>query len=922
MNKRIVNITLLLAFLCASLVQGRKPDCRLLVSVDALYDQDPYSAFYNSRIFAGEKDVPFYIRNASDVPVFTDSFGTIFFSEDTLSENLIINAKKQGEAQVASILIGPSYVALMPSPDKNVAVKKNIAGYLGASEISAVIETRIISNKKILALFMDKKKADWPKSISELSRIPAVILSGLENNNPIMAFARPVGAFANKMSVVDALLKKDQECSSYIDLGSSGAQGSLKVNSSIITQVRKRNPSAILAGTREMMQFLKGRSLEKEFPFVFPLGNMARKNVNNDGNSINLWSLAGKENIWQLFKSLGPVQRVDASQIKLREAKETQNHPLNIVRVFSEQAAAEAAKSTGVDAVLMVANTSAILPSIEIKRFGVDSLSQGPKFAPIIRCSPGDISEIIFNGSEIKVRRHNVTEDSHVSLYTPMKKKKNSEVNALPGLIRNNQEVPYDSKDFNNILGGMIIDHTKADVAVFEDSDYSTNILGPINNEIAFAKLKRPGVISTTTINGRQLKKLLNLNNKEMLEKNYVFFGANDKAKTIRERAINDNEKFKVAFSESALLAAYNVALLGGLNEDYAIRAIFVESIYGKITNLWFVSGPKTMITSDATSSLEEAIKDLKAEISFEKLIKKKLASSSHEVILGYVDNSYGKRVNTISFNINNIDIGFSKNIANNSYENSGGKFPQSRGGVPLYAHALLLSNVGLNFDLKNLIINIGNSAKYLHTNFDKKPERDKVTFNVDFKLPFERSVFKDKSVVISPIWKNTYETKIFPIVGLSKMDDKHWQKERVLPRVKLLDSLLGTELAFKNLGFSIDLGAMMAVDFNQSNVRNSLDFGPGFNFDGKWALFGPVELSSKMLGYYLFGLPGNTAVNKAALDIEGTIWLRVARINDFSVSMMSDFFIASLQKSPKDIALSSILGLTISYGSFFRLLN
>ena len=110
-----------------------------------------------------------------------------------------------------------------------------------------------------------------------------------------------------------------------------------------------------------------------------------------------------------------------------------------------------------------------------------------------------------------------------------------------------------------------------------------------------------------------------------------------------------------------------------------------------------------------------------------------------------------------------------------------------------------------------------------------------------------------------------------------------------------------------------------MAVNFNRPSGKEMIDFGPGLNFFGSWNLFGPMSLQLDFNSYYVFPLSDTIFPDKLAYGIEGVARLVLARINNFSVALLSDFMAVALQQNPKEIGLSSIFGLTVSYGGRFR---
>jgi hypothetical protein len=281
-----------------------------------------------------------------------------------------------------------------------------------------------------------------------------------------------------------------------------------------------------------------------------------------------------------------------------------------------------------------------------------------------------------------------------------------------------------------------------------------------------------------------------------------------------------------------------------------------------------------------------------------------------------YIDAAKGQPHHVVTLDIAYLDVGISKNVVNDNYEDASASFPTSRGGIKPYAHFFAFTKIALSHETPVLHSTLFNETKYMHTDPKEKPEKDKTKLGIKFRLPWELSYFKESDVVVSPIFSTIYETKLAPNPWADNA------KIRAKPRTRRTDSLLGVNVDFTKLGFNVDVGAAMAADFNRFSVNDALDFGPGINLLGKWRLFGPVEVSSEITSMYLFPLPKNQALNKIALGVEGTVWLRLARFYDFGVDAMSDFLVATLQEAPKKFILSSIFGLTISYGRLFRLLG
>lgn len=883
---------LVLSFVVMAAIEGPQ---KIIISAGALDNSGLYDAFYQSRIFVSQNQAPFVISNAQ-----TQAFaahGAVFYGDKLSPENIIKASLKSRKLGRISGVEARSFAAL-PLHASEHKLSESLSDYMGAISLSYYYEIReLASGEKIYSF--SKEAINWPTQISEIKSLPAVVIEDSTTKSPILVVARALGAWEQKLALVDQLMKDPKY--TYIDIGINESTRLWAADREILQAVAQRKPAALMLGTAEMASLAQDAQSLAHLPVIYPFGDSSTRGSAH----LKFWSVAGEEKLWPLFASLGSLKRVTDATALMRKQNP---RALNIVRVFSQAAALEAAKSAYVDIVLVaVDHELAQLPSqeiIEVKKGEV---------APIVRISALDVSEVLVqHGRESKkvqiIRHAALSKNFEGSYYKPAQHEE-----SLPSLGR-----LWTTRDFDCVLAGMMIEQSQADVAIFESEKTTTPISGPLDYNIARARLLRPGNVATAVFNGKQLKDLASMMAKKALTNNYVIFGFDPKTRQIRGRALNDAEKFKVAMSEKALLEIWGVAMLGGFSEEYAQRSIFAEQIGAKVTSLFFLSGIKKIATTDTLQSLRGALNNFKARQSFDSLLSTQLSTLNFSQIETFINKPAGEAGQSLTLGIDYLDIGFSQTFGNDTYKNGlkDKKFALiSRGAIPLHAHILLFFKASLIYDTPYVELNLGSNIKYLHMDQAKQPERDKVIFTLDFRLPWERSLFKEKSIIISPILRNYYETKIGALPFLAAPN-----QEKAKPRTQIVTSLLGTNVNFTNLGFNFDIGGMMGVDFNQISALEATTFGPAFNFTGKWTLYGPLEVSSILKAYYLFGLPGSYRDNRIALGVEGTTWLRVARFYDFNVSLMADFFAASLQGAQREIAVSSIVGLTISYGRFFRL--
>ena len=878
---------------------------RLVVSAGALAEQNPFSAFYQSRIFKSEELAPFVVVNAAAVAFETD--GAIFYASAVASP-------EQKKSFTARVLVGQSYRGILLKGDPSEGIRR----HLGADSVDTKIEKKEVDGIEYFAV--SKTEGDgiiWPKSFSELRRVPAVIVEDKAKNTRYILVARSVGAIGQRIAVVDAMLAKKTSAAAWIDLGTS--HGSGIISSASLDVARKRPLLSVFAGSLELLALLNDKDKIAPLPLTAPFAGQAKRTVTVGDETINFWSVAHNEKLWPLYERLGKnVSALDAINLMKEEVDQVSRRGINVVQVYSEQAAAFLARSVYVDLVLLLANDPyAQLPTrefIELRKAESDAYEQ---IAPIVRIANLDASEIhIFQRGSQKIQRVEVvrqgfSDDVGRAQDAPVYQMPSSNV-----ALAKNDSRAWEKSDVEKVLGGLMLAETKSDLAIFPELSPITKIDSAIPFELAKNIMEPSGNAVVAIISGRQIKRIAKLISSNRFSRKHIIYGLDSRSATIGNRPINDKERFAVALSESALLDLFGLSRLGGLAEDYPMRAPFVAAIYADSRQLFYVGGPKNIPISDSADEIERAVRDISAGVSFDDIMSRGLAQLSAEKAQSYIDMAAGQPRHVITLDIAYLDFGISKNVVNDNYQEASGSFPTSRGGIKPYAHLFVFTKIALNYETPVVNSSLFNEIKYMHTDPNDKPEKDKTKLGLKLRLPWEQSYFKDRDVVISPIFNNTYETKLAPNPWADNA------KVRAKPRTQRIDSLLGINVDFTKLGFNIDVGAAMATDFNRFNVNDALDFGPGINFLGKWRLFGPVELSSEISSVYLFPLPKNQALNKIALGVEGAVWLRLARFYDFGVDAMSDFLVATLQHEPKKFILSSIFGLTISYGRLFRLLG
>ncbi|HXW53974.1 MAG TPA: hypothetical protein VEL47_07705 [Myxococcota bacterium] len=882
---------------------------RLVLSAGALLDQSP--AFYDSRIFAGANDgsPPFDIAHIGRAFVFGR---TIIYAPEGLAALDVVTEPTDEKSGIATGFVGPSFRGFSLKDELSESAKR----YLGAGVFTYNYEIRTIKQKAVYAFALsDKTKPAWPKPGDDLQEIRAVRLHDARGSEQLVV-ARNVGDLKDRLGLVDHVLARNVKPTAFIELGGNHGDNGI-IPKEKIDALLRRKPAAVFLGSGEMASLLMPDSHISLLNGIYPFADKFHQSVHINESQVDFWSATFDEKLWPLYQRLGKAKSLSEEIVDMTAHTTDSKKALNIVRVFSEDAAMDAAKSVFVDLVLLISKD----PYTPLATGETVDLARPlgyAEIAPIIRVSYLDITEVqIFSWSpftiqRIEIKRHPITDDG------PKARDVAERASPVAGPSLPDLSVLYQAKerkwraqDFERVLGGIILGSTSADVAFFEKMSITTPISGDIPFDVAKRLLSLPGNVVAISLSGKLLKSLLK---NKIFNRDLVAYGVDAKSATIGGRAINTSEKYSLALSESALLKIFGIAVRGGLGEEYAIRAPFIEPIYGNITDLYFIAGPKMVSTNDATEEVDGALKKVSSAISVSEMVRTFLLSNNPEAIRTLIDDASGRPHHVVTLDLTYLDLGLSKNVTNSLYEGyvENKVLPMGRGKVPPWAHVFIFAKTELNYDAPDLITSLTGEIKYMHTNFQEKPEKDKTKLGLKFRLPWERSFFKDSSIVLSPIMENLYETKLAP---------HFFSNHEKLPiRTQRTESLLGFNVDFTKLGFNMDFGGAMVVDYTRTNTVNALDFGPALNFFSKWSLVGPLELSSKITSYYLFPLPNNSASKKLAFGVEGTVWLRLMRFYDFSVSAMSDFLIVTLQETPKDFAVSSIFGLTISYGRLFRL--
>ena len=484
---------------------------KFIISAGALDNSSSFDAFYQSRIFVNQNLAPFIITNAQ-----TQAFsahGAVFCSSGLITKEHIIAAfSKSPQKGRVGALLAKSFGVMALEEGAGQKLGESLSNYLGAEDHNYYYEIReLASGEKIYSF--SPEIITWPEHVGELKTLPAVVIQDSNTKAQALVVGRALGALDKKMALVDELLRRLGPNAAYIDLGLNQSSRPWHVDAAILQSVASRKPAALMLGASELSTLVQDPQILKNLPVCFPFGDFSMR----QSAHIKFWSVAGHEKLWPLFAALGPLKHLsDATALMQKESPKA----LNIMRVFSETAALEAAKSSYVDLVLLTVDHENIqLPSQEIIE------AKKGELAPIVRISALDISEVLINNQnntkKVEIIRHAAVSKNFAGAVI----KPEEFAEALPSLGAVFEPGRFwTGRDFDSVLAGMMLKETGADVAIFESEKISTPIKGSIDKSIARARLMRPGTMATVHISGKQLKKLVGLMSKKAFSNNFGNF--------------------------------------------------------------------------------------------------------------------------------------------------------------------------------------------------------------------------------------------------------------------------------------------------------------------------------------------------------------------------------------------------------------
>ena len=368
----------------------------------------------------------------------------------------------------------------------------------------------------------------------------------------------------------------------------------------------------------------------------------------------------------------------------------------------------------------------------------------------------------------------------------------------------------YDSETLNNLFCYTALKQYKSDLC-FIKSVKSPISLGQksINFDTALSLIDQ-NELFILTLTGEQISSINKIFKDGNWAKDLFLFGLNNNK--IAYHTIENRASYKVIISEPALKEIFGLSKCGYLDQQVAVRANFIEGVYGKITNLYFIGGAKNIKLAfennlnlvsigtwkDILQKSSILITDIKQALS------EKQVGSNHQVLL----------------DITYLDLGFSHNTGNQAYKShqKNQEFPISRGDVPLIGQMLINSDIGLKYYFEKFSISLENQLIYLQGNLNEKPLKDKFLSSFNTKWQFDETY--------SLVFNNSYETKFASLI---------FKDPKMYKKMSVFDHGVGLGISLPTIGIGLEIGGVLVNDLLMNNWHSALDAGPYFNINGKW---------------------------------------------------------------------------------------
>jgi hypothetical protein len=900
---------------------------------------------------------------------------TVFLPSKPLSRDSLTKEAKTLSNGVVKGFMGAQLFAIGAKHDTLIPtnlIAEELTRELGSIPVDIQWEIRRLDGVEVLALASSQAKdaIEWPTPKSEVDEVLAVRgrFGSDGDAREYLFFPRQVASTDRVFGVVDSILKADPKAQ-YIDLGDTlfGPDvEDVEMARKLQGLMLKRKPAVLGAAWHDFRAFWLDAKLMKDAPYVAALsGKEMFPSVRRVENGFGL------ETIFAALPTSSPLLAMvlpkgteplsfEAAIDRVKSIGRKSGKAFVVGLTQDGQSALNAVESPVFDAVLsLVPSKGGALPSedkIDLsqnKRDGLRSVS------PLIRVSSVDVTEVTGFVDEsgvltkLIIKRHAVVDDGVVaadaaSVLEDYEKKSDVLAPGLPArssvAMRGSE---YSEAELNSVLGGLLkCMKSGTELAIIDRHDAVTPIESAIPRRLAESLLNDRGRAVWLSIRGKYLKRIFKAIKEDQKGGKGTHFdmpvsviGGRVNEPTIGQRAIDDNEDYRLVVSERVFFAIDRFMSRESL---FAMRNLPSSSLQtalmeGGRDTLKILAEIRKRDSRD-NPDIGESRSLFAASFPIADLIEEPLENQiDSEQVTRFIKDSDGKIQPTIIFDVSDLDFGLKFNAVNSVLEgwqdeakkpgaNPG--FTEPRFWDPNYSHKLIYAKASVKYIGTTIDAEVGANIKFFQPNSDEvtdrngnprpyeaadaqkiRPAKDSVKFEGEVRLPFRRLFDSPPTGFwdLGPVARVTYETQLWPATWLTSMPENLWPH-----RVNDLRALVGISAKPLASDETLRLGMLFDYDFSRTTPTQSFAYGLEVGGQGKWNIgVVSVKLDSSLRQLFPIATPEASRL--------GLVWLVDGKVEvpiygGFSFSMLANTTFGTRMSHPETPGYSVLFAFALSY--------
>jgi hypothetical protein len=882
------------------------PDFKLVVTGNLQGIHEGHEAFYDSPLFKLGDTSPIQIKNAR-LEAYTAK-NTIYFSEGPIDLKKLVYAIPSGLKKKFIALDAPQLFCFKKNSKNLVNFDEDsLRRDLGGVPSKIIYETITIDSQTIYAVNISNEQDGvyWASDTNEIKKVNAVLATNSKNEQYYF-FPRDFLSTKQTFKLVDKLLKDGSGIPTrYVDLGNaltSRDHENLDVAIEMSQLLQNRTPAALALGRYDLNVL---GQLPNKTPYIGALtGNGAPPNsrrVRIGTTEVRFLALGEISNIASGF--LGEDLKLLTTKQSIERIKLNQD---DVVIGLSEnrESAAEAIEYPALDMVLSLSNVrGGALPASDDINLEENQALGVRTVAPLVRISSSDVTEVsVWTNTpgqikRILVKRHPVVGDLATQKYFYG--------SALP-------QKEWKETDFETLLANILLNaYPHSELVIIDKRAQPTPIDSSLPMTLAQTLIAPSGRGIEINLGGYYLKQILKAIRQDQFDISVV-------VTNMLQREISESESYKLVVSEKVLAAI----------SDFIAR----ESLFASTSN---PSGSVQTALSESNKDAHKFLAELrkredKSSDSLEKRYKLLTSSPSMaELVLLAIQQKTPLDVrperSVLLFDISDLDFGIKLSRTNDTLSNwqtdakiPDGKaaFDENRFWDSKFTNLLIYAKTGLYYLMPRLEFGLVGSIKYFQPHTEPanptlndikgiRPAKDSVKLETEVRIPIQ--------AYVSPLFRLTYETQLWPNTILTNLPQNIWPR-----RVHDMRLFLGVSRK-PRLGYELfRAGALLGYDFSRDTPEQSfgvgLEFGGAYRYD--WKHFG-FKIDSNFRKLF----PIVSDPDKGRM---GIVWLTdlsisVPIVAGFSASAMTSLTFGERMNQPWNYGVGYVFGLALSYGSRFK---